>query len=122
MSIYNIYITLNTDATPTDLELGDLMNGISQTLDYPTVESPDGEWVRADYNIEDYSIEMYEESGERVWKYTVNNTTDDNDLSFNDYFMDMEHINELSKPKEFPHSDSGVPLGWLGKLFRRKQQ
>jgi hypothetical protein len=66
---YTVHIAFETDSTPTDLELGDLLTTVSEHFQHPTCESPGGEFVPADYSIDNYDIELYAPNGRRIWRY-----------------------------------------------------
>jgi hypothetical protein len=66
---YTVHIAFETDSSPTDLELGDLLTTVSENFQHPTSESPGGEFVPADYTIDSYDIELYDPSGRRIWRY-----------------------------------------------------
>lgn len=120
MAVYNINITFTTDGEVTDLELGDLTIGIADILNYPQVESPAGEWVEADYEIDSFVLDLYEESGDRVWRHSLN----PNGL--------LEMVHEQNLPNwDYPLPQSEQPLrpdaglggyGWLNRLFGNKNK
>jgi hypothetical protein len=66
---YTVHIAFETDSEPTDLELGDLLTTVSENFQHPTIESPGGDFVPADYTIDTYDIELYDTKGRRVWRY-----------------------------------------------------
>lgn len=118
MAVYNINITFTTDGDATDLELGDLTIGIADILNCPQIESPDGEWVPADYEIDSFVLDLYEDSGDRVWRHTLNPHR----------LLEMVHQQNLprwndSLPENETPSRSGAGLGghgWLKRLFGQK--
>lgn len=69
---YDIHIKVVTNDSPTDLELGDLCLQLCACLESPVVEFADGSLVDADYEFDGWRLEMFEESGERVWMYATN--------------------------------------------------
>lgn len=66
---FSIHIAFETDSTPTDLELGDLLTTLSENFLNPTSESPGGAFVPADYDIDSYDMELYDDKGRRIWRY-----------------------------------------------------
>lgn len=115
MAIYNINITFSTDTQPSDLELGDITMAMSDILNQPQVESPAGGWVPADFSIDEFVVDLYEESGDRVWRHSLNP----------DSLLFMLHENNLPEwcapnPPP-PPPDPGLPMpdGWIHRLFRR---
>ena len=66
---YTVHIAFETDSSPTDLELGDLLTTVSENFQHPMTESPGGEFVPADYDIDSYDIELYDPEGRRIWRY-----------------------------------------------------
>ncbi len=72
MPRYTIIIEAVTDDEPTDLELGDVCLQLTDSLDSPVVERIDGTYGPADYSFEGWAIELFEETGQRVWLYTKN--------------------------------------------------
>lgn len=115
MAIYNINITFSTDGEPTDLELGDITMAMSEILSNPQVESPAGGWVPADFGIDEFVVDLYEESGERVWRHSLNP----------DGLLFALHQNNLptwcspSQPQEMPEPGLPPAQAWLYRLFRR---
>jgi hypothetical protein len=69
---YDIRIRVVTSDTPTDLELGDLCLQLCSCLESPVVEFADGSLVNADYEFDGWRLELFEDSGERVWMYATN--------------------------------------------------
>ena len=69
---YDIRIRVVTNDTPTDLELGDLCLQLCSCLESPVVEFADGSLVNADYEFDGWRLELFEDSGERVWMYATN--------------------------------------------------
>jgi len=120
MAVYNINITFTTDDDATDLELGDLTIGIAELLNCPQVESPDGEWVTADYEIDSFVLDLYEDSGDRVWRHTLN----PHGLLEMVHQQNLPHWNDSLPENETP-SRSGAGLGgcgWLNRLFGHKNK
>jgi hypothetical protein len=115
MAVYNINITFSTDGEPTDLELGDITLAMSDILNSPQVESPAGGWIPADFEINEFVVDLYEETGERVWRHSLNP----------DGLLFTLHENNLpewcSPIKPATSSDAGLPpaQAWLYRLFRR---
>lgn len=74
MATYTVIILASTDSSPTDLELSDVCLQLADCLDSPVVERVDGSYGPADHSFNAWSLEMFEETGERVWLYTRNAT------------------------------------------------
>lgn len=74
MATYTVIILASTEGSPTDLELSDVCLHLADCLDSPVVERVDGSYGPADYTFDAWSLEMFEETGERVWLYTRNAT------------------------------------------------
>lgn len=72
MPTYTIIALVSTESEPTDLELSDVCLQLADCLDSPVVEMVDGSYGQADFRFDSWSLEMYEESGDRVWLYTLN--------------------------------------------------
>lgn len=72
MRTYSIRIIASTEGDPTDLELSDVCLHLANCLDAPQMENIQGGYDNADFTFESWAIEMYEETGERVWLYTRN--------------------------------------------------
>jgi hypothetical protein len=118
MAVYNINITFTTDDEVTDLELGDLTIGVADILNSPQVESPDGEWVTADYEIESFILDLYEDSGDRVWRHSLNPHG----------LLELVHEQNLPKWNDsFSEKETPAPpnaglggYGWLNRLFKKQ--
>lgn len=114
MTVYNINITFSTDTQPTDLELGDIAIAISDILNCPQVESPAGGWVPADFGIDEFVVDLYEENGDRVWRHSLNS----------DEMLSTLHDNNLPQwcsPFRTPTKNAGLGAtqGWFYRLFKR---
>jgi len=71
MNPYTIHISFLASGSPTDLELEDLMRSFADVLDDPSVIGIEGTWVPADYSIESYIVEMFDEDDVRVWRFSA---------------------------------------------------
>lgn len=72
MRTYSIRIIASTEGDPTDLELSDVCLHLANCLDAPQMENILGGYENADFEFESWAIELYEETGDRVWLYTRN--------------------------------------------------
>ena len=72
MPTYNFFITANSPTGLSDLELSDVCLHITDCLDHPVSERVDGSYGPADYEFDAYAVEVFEETGDRVWLYTRN--------------------------------------------------
>ena len=118
MTVYNINITFSTDTQPTDLELGDIAIAISDILNCPQVESPAGGWIPADFDIDEFVVDLYEENGDRVWRHLLNpdgmlSTLHDNNLP---QWCSPNHAPTEQTPQ---NAGLSAPQGWFYRLFRR---
>lgn len=105
MPTYNFFITVSSPTPITDLELEDVCLHFIDCLDHPVAERVDGTYGSADYSFDAYTVEVYEESGDRVWLYTLN--------AHDPMAADRDHDGFVEPPKEAPPS-------WLRWLFRRE--
>lgn len=72
MATYTVIILASTEGSPTDLELSDVCLQLAECLDSPVTERVDGSYGKADFDFESWTMELYEETGDRVWLYTLN--------------------------------------------------
>jgi hypothetical protein len=71
MNHYTVHISFLALGSPTDLELEDLMRSFADVLDDPSVVGIEDRWVPADYSIESYIVEMFDEDDTRVWRFSA---------------------------------------------------
>ena len=108
MPTYNFLISASSPTGLTDLELSDVCLHIIDCLDHPVAEMVDGSYGQADYSFEAYTLEAFEETGDRVWLYTLN-------------AADPREVDSHERESE-PTPPAGAPSSLLRRLFGRRRE